>query len=144
MTDKKTVPAELRRSVRNRARCLCEYCRTPEDFSPQSFVVEHIFPRVLGGETKEENLAYSCQGCNSHKAVKTGAIDPVTEENISLFNPRTQIWREHFVWNENFTEVIGLTATGRATVEALHLNRNGLKNLRRVLYRTGQHPPMEF
>lgn len=144
MSDKKTIPAALRRLVKSRARQLCEYCRIIEDFSPQSFVIEHIFPRILGGETEEENLAYSCQGCNSHKAVKISAVDPVMEENAPLFNPRTQTWREHFVWNEDFTEIIGLTATGRATVEALHLNRRGLRNLRRVLYQTGEHPPMEF
>jgi hypothetical protein len=35
----------------------------------------------------------------------------------------------------------GLTATGRATVAALQLNRPGVVNLREALYRIGQHPP---
>jgi len=38
-----------------------------------------------------------------------------------LFHPRLDIWNEHFVWNE--VVLIGLTARGRATVEALDLNR---------------------
>jgi hypothetical protein len=36
--------------------------------------------------------------------------------------------------------IIGRTATGRATVEALHLNRPELVNLRRVLRAAGEHP----
>jgi hypothetical protein len=38
---------------------------------------------------------------------------------------------------------IGLTPTGRATVERLQLNREGVVNLRRVLRTIGQHPPMD-
>ena len=42
-------------------------------------------------------------------------------------------WEEHFIWDERFTSVVGKTAIGRATIEALHLNRRPLKNLRRAL-----------
>jgi hypothetical protein len=38
-------------------------------------------------------------------------------------------------------ERAGLTPTGRASIEALHLNRLGLLNLRRLLYTIGEHPP---
>jgi len=37
--------------------------------------------------------------------------------------------------------IIGLTPSGRATVEALDLNRSSLINLRRVLRASGEHPP---
>jgi hypothetical protein len=37
--------------------------------------------------------------------------------------------------------IIGRTATGRATIEALHLNRPELLNLRRALRAVGAHPP---
>lgn len=40
-----------------------------------------------------------------------------------------------------YTLIIGLTPTGRATVEALQLNHSALQNLRTVLYLVGQHPP---
>jgi hypothetical protein len=39
--------------------------------------------------------------------------------------------------------VIGLTPTGRATVNELNLNRSGLINLRRVLFACGEHPPSD-
>jgi len=138
------VTAELRRLVTERAQNCCEYCRALADFSPQSFSVEHILPVYADGETVSENLALSCQGCNNHKATKTTAIDPATGEPVSLFHPRLQKWSEHFVWNESYTEIIGITATGRATVIELQLNRRGLVNLRRVLYLAGEHPPEDL
>ncbi len=47
----------------------------------------------------------------------------------------------HFAWSADFSLIIGLTPTGRATVEALQLNREGVVNLRRALYALGEHPP---
>lgn len=44
---------------------------------------------------------------------------------------------------EKYTLVIGRTPTGRATVEKLQLNREGVVNLRRLLVTMGQHPPEE-
>ncbi|MDX2239899.1 MAG: hypothetical protein NW224_04365 [Leptolyngbyaceae cyanobacterium bins.302] len=68
-------------------------------------------------------------------------MDPVTEQKVPLFHPRQQQWQEHFTWNSGFTLVVGLTPTGRATVEELQINRIGLVNLRRALFAFGQHPP---
>jgi hypothetical protein len=48
-----------------------------------------------------------------------------------------------FGWSDDFTLIVGLTPIGRATVEALQLNREGLVNLRQVLYAMGIHPPPE-
>ena len=39
-------------------------------------------------------------------------------------------------------ELIGLTATGRATIATLQLNRAQVVNLRRVLSVVGKHPPV--
>lgn len=39
-------------------------------------------------------------------------------------------------------QIIGLTPTGRATVEALRLNRPEVVNLRRLLFAHGEHPPV--
>lgn len=93
--------------------------------------------------TIAENLAQSCQGCNGHKAARTSSTDPVTGILVPLFNPREQRWDEHFSWSEDYLQITGLTPIGRATVEALQLNREGLVNMRRVLYAVGEHPPQE-
>ena len=45
---------------------------------------------------------------------------------MSLFNPRIDIWAEHFSWNDDTTKIIGMTAIGRCTVKELKLNREKL------------------
>ena len=140
MSDKH-IPAELRRLVAERARQCCEYCCTQEQYSADSFTVDHILPRSLSGPTTAENLALCCQGCNQHKATRIIAPEPITGSPSSFFHPRQHRWDDHFAWNEDFTLILGLTPIGRVTIDMLHLNRPGLINLRRVLYAIGEHPP---
>ncbi|PYS53428.1 MAG: HNH endonuclease, partial [Acidobacteria bacterium] len=85
----------------------------------------------------------SCQGCNGHKYTKQQVTDPITGLVVPLFHPRRDRWNEHFAWSVDTTVIVGLTPTGRATVEALHLNRIELANLREVLYDAQEHPPTE-
>ena len=127
-----------------RAGATCEYCRSPDAFSPQSFAAEHIIPRSGGGLTKLENLAWSCQGCNAHKYNKTEGWDAAAGRKVATFHPRLQLWREHFVWGFDATIILGTTPSGRATVEELKLNRPTVVNLRRVLVSVGLHPPDEM
>lgn len=133
----------MRRIVAERALGYCEYCRCPSQFATESYTVEHIKPRHAGGETILENLAWSCLGCNAHKHTKTQGFDRETEERVALYHPRQQIWRKHFKWNGDFTQAIGKTPCGRVTIEALHLNRSGVVNLRRLLVAAGLHPPAD-
>jgi hypothetical protein len=49
-------------------------------------------------------------------------------------------WDDHFAWSDNYEETIPLTAIGRVTVRELQLNRQGVRNLRRVLFAMGEHP----
>jgi hypothetical protein len=137
----KHIPAELRRLVVDRGQHCCEYCRTQARYSADSFTVDHIIPRSLGGLTTADNLALCCHGCNQHKSKRTAASDPVTDALVRLFHPRQQRWEAHFAWNDDFILMLGLTPTGRVTIAALQLNRPGLVNLRRVLYAIGEHPP---
>ncbi len=90
-----------------------------------------------------DNLALACQGCNNHKYTKTKGRNPVSGKIVPLYHPRHQRWQDHFTWDEDFILIVGLSSTGWATVEALQLNREGLVNLRRVLYAMGEHPPAE-
>jgi 5-methylcytosine-specific restriction endonuclease McrA len=85
------ISEALRQLVTRRARGCCEYCRSQEAYATERFSVEHIQPRALGGLTVAENLALACQGCNGHKAAKTTAADPETNEMTVLFHPRQNI-----------------------------------------------------
>jgi hypothetical protein len=137
------ITNDLRRLVFTRARDACEYCRSLLRFSMQPFAVEHVLPTVRGGSSHGDNLALSCQGCNNHKYTKTHGRDPVSGALVPLFHPRHQRWRDHFAWGEDASLIIGLSAQGRATVDALALNRPGLVALRRLLGAAGEHPPPE-
>ena len=132
---------KLKNIIFEQANGLCEYCKSPANISSQPFVIEHIIPKSKKGETTEENLAFSCQGCNNHKYNKTQSIDVLSGETTSLFNPRKQKWNDNFIWSDNTLEIIGITATGRITVNELKLNRKELQNLRELLFNAGKHPP---
>ena len=135
------VSIQIKRHVIERAQGCCEYCRNQIRFTNQSFSIEHIFPKVLGGKTTLKNLALSCQSCNNHKYNKIVGQDSVTDEEVPLFHPREQQWEDHFAWNDDCSLIIGLTPTGRATIATLLLNKSGLVNLRRILFALGEHPP---
>jgi HNH endonuclease len=135
------VPVALKQLVFNRANGLCEYCRSQARFAIDPLVIDHIQPVSRGGKTIAENLALSCQTCNNYKYTKTEALDPVTNQSVSLFHPRKMLWEEHFTWNEDVTQAIGITPVGRATIALLQINRDGVVNMRRVLAIMGYHPP---
>jgi hypothetical protein len=135
------ISKSMRQAVTDRAKGCCEYCVGQQDYSMDTFSIEHTWPRSKGGTNAFDNLALSCQGCNSCKHTYTEAIDPETNQTAPLYNPRQDQWQQHFTWSEDYTLILGLTPTGRATVELLQLNRLGNQNLRQVLYLTGYHPP---
>lgn len=103
--------------------------------------MEHIIPRALNGSTDESNLALACQDCNNYKRTSISALDSESGEIVLLFHPRRDAWNDHFTWISDFTVVLGFTPTGRATVQALRLNRRSLVRVRRVLRTAGLHPP---
>jgi 5-methylcytosine-specific restriction endonuclease McrA len=137
----KAIPRSLRKLVRDRAGNRCEYWRHPASYSCAAFACEHVHPRARGAGNTMAELAWACPSCNSHKYDKTHARDTRSGRVVPLFNPRGQRWSRHFAWSEDFLLVLGRTATGRATVQALCLNRLEAVNLRRALAAIGEHPP---
>jgi hypothetical protein len=105
--------------------------------------IDHIIPESLGGITEEENLWLACSLCNDHKSNRIIAEDPVTEATVRLFDPRRQIWTDHFCWTEEGDKIIGLTPVGRATIVALQLNRPVLVKARQLWVTAGWHPPVQ-
>lgn len=135
------IPVEIRRQVDLRAHSCCEYCKSSRNYAAHTFHVEHVIPISAGGDQISlDNLALACANCNGSKATKATAVDPVGKATVTLFNPRAQQWQDHFIWSEDFSEVMGKTPTGRATVDALRLNRKEVVNLRQVLRKVGLHP----
>src|SRR5258708_5281869 len=110
------IPREMRERVAAQARHRCGYCLTAEAIVGTPMEVDHLIPEALGGLTEEGNLWLACSLCNDHKSDRVAALDPVTGEVVRLFNPRRQVWTEHFRWTEEGDCILGLTPVGRATV----------------------------
>jgi hypothetical protein len=116
------ISGKLREAVAQRADFCCEYCKRPQLYTGMPHEIDHIVPESKGGKSTSDNLALACRLCNSFKQDAQTGIDPDTGNKEPLFNPRTQIWSEHFQWSEDYTQILGITPTGRATVQRLQLN----------------------
>lgn len=138
---RKWLSRNLQLQVRKRAHGCCEYCLCQEAYATENFSIDPIIPSAAGGDSAEDNLALACQGCNGSKYDKIRAIDLATGQTAPLYHPRKDNWHEHFTWNSDCTLLVGLTSTGRITVEELGLHREGVINLRQVMSLAGKHPP---
>jgi hypothetical protein len=134
-----TIPASLRRLVIQRADNRCEYCSISQVGQVATFHIDHIIPVVAGGVTTSENLALACVSCSLRKGARQELEDSQTGEIVTVFNPRQQTWKENFRFVG--VKVVGLTATGRAMVEALDLNRATMLAIRAEEELLGRHPP---
>jgi hypothetical protein len=136
MTD--YVPAAIRRQVYARAQGKCEYCLLPQATVAHPHESDHIVPVQHGGETTAENLALACMRCNRHKGPNVGSYDPAGGQLVAFFNPRTQMWREHFGLDGG--QIVPLTAAGRVTVKILQLNDPRRVAEREALIKIGLYP----
>ena len=135
------IPPGLRRLVIQRAAGRCEYCGLSQEGQEATFHIDHVIPVTAGGQTVAENLALACVSCSLRKAARQTAIDPQSGKEVALYNPRRDTWREHFRWEDVY--LVGLTATGRATIEALDMNRVLILAIREEEAALGRHPSPE-
>lgn len=135
------ISVVTRRNVRRDAKNRCGYCQSHQQYLLSRLEVEHIIPSSKGGSDDESNLWLACRRCNNHKSAKIDAVDPTSGQRVALFNPRMQTWSDHFRWSDSGTYVIGLTSTGRATINALELNESHAVAVRRNWVQVGWHPP---
>jgi len=118
----------LRLRVELRAGSCCEYCHALQEVCGYTFHLEHIKPKSGGGSSAMGNLALACDPCNKAKSKYTVAIDPQTGRVERLFNPRRDVWMDHFSVSTNLLILEGISPIGRATVK--HLKMNGPLRLR--------------
>ena len=130
------MEASLRELVRRRATHRCEYCHLPQAAAPfLTFHIEHIRARQHGGDDDSSNLALACPDCNAHKGPNLTSVDPETEQVVALFNPRQDIWSDHFSFEGPM--IIARTPTGRATVRLLSMNGPTRVEIRERLQEAG-------
>jgi hypothetical protein len=130
----------MREAVRLRANDRCEYCQLPVEASADGLVLDHVIRSCAGGESALANLAWSCPSCNARKRASTHAVDPASKVLTRSFDPRNERWRDHFAWTSDLMRIEPLTATGRATVGMLDLNRQQILWLRGMMLRVGLSP----
>lgn len=133
------IPSSLRQQVIQRANSRCEYCGISQVGQVATFHIDHVVPSVAGGTTTADNLALACVSCSLRKGARQKIEDPMTGNAVKVFHPRQQSWKDHFSWRG--VEIVGLTATGRATVSALDLNRPTMLAIRAEEELLGRHPP---
>jgi hypothetical protein len=138
------IPADVELRVRSAARHRCGYCLSPQHLVMARLEIEHILPLARGGSDDESSIWLACPLCNGHKSAKIDAVDPASGVRVPLFNPRTQVWHEHFAWTDDGLRIEGLTPIGRATVIALHLSDDpDAITVRSYWVLAGWHPPAD-
>lgn len=127
------VPPSFHQRIREAARDRCGYCLSSQQYVMGKLEVEHVTPRARGGSGEESNLWLSCSLCNRYKGSQITGVDSLSGVTVELFNPRTQVWGEHFRWSPDGTRILGVTPIGRVTVEVLRLNNDLAVEVRRQL-----------
>ena len=133
------IPVALTRQVIERAGNRCEYCGLSQLGQEATFHVDHVQPLAAGGTTVLENLALACVSCSLRKGARQTGNDPESQQQAPLFNPRTERWADHMTWDG--VRAVGLTPTGRATIDMLEMNRALILAIREEEAERGRHPP---
>lgn len=115
------MDAATRRLVEQRAAFRCEYCRLSQGAAAFfRFHIDHVTASQQARDESIANLALACPHCDFRKGPNLASLDPFSGQLTVLFNPRRDVWEEHFQLIAN--EVVGLTPAGRATVRLLGMN----------------------
>ena len=130
------ISAELRLTVADRAKQLCEDCLIAEADSFYGCEVDHIISLKHGGSSHPNNLAYACALCNRSKGSDVGSI-AMSGEFTRFFNPRRDRWAEHF--RLEGATIQPLTAIGEVTARIFGFNESGRLHEREEMIRFGKY-----
>ena len=92
----------------------------PRKLALFEFHIDHIKSQKHGGATNLKNLAYACGFCNVFKGTDLGTTLKDKMEIVRFFNPRTDIWQEHFEVIEG--QILGVSDIGKATEKIFQFN----------------------
>jgi len=135
--------AKFRRNlVKQRARMRCEYCQLAQEFTVLPHQIDHVRATKYHGPNTMENTCFACAHCNGAKGSNVAGFDPETGILVPLFNPRADVWNEHFRWQAGI--LIGHSPIARATIDVLRINDPDCVEQREELIQAGLFPPAVF
>lgn len=133
------IPGRMRSEVRLRSDGLCEYCLLRELDLGRTFHLDHVIAEKHSGPTDDHNLSNCCPDCNRRKGSDIATI--VDGEVVRLFNPRIDVWSEHFHIDGAF--IRARSPIGQGTIRLLGLNDRYRLAIRRALIAEGRFPSPE-
>ena len=131
------ISAELRQTIADRAKQLCEYCLIAEAETFYGCQVDHIISLKHGGSSDPDNLAYACAPCNRAKGTDLASVS-ASGEVTRFFNPRTDRWAKHF--RLEGASIQPLTTIGEVTARILGFNDGARLHERDQMIRFGKYP----
>jgi len=128
----------LRQLVIDRSDHLCEYCLIHDDDTVLGCAIDHIISLKHGGPNTADNLAYACVFCNRYKGSDVGSMIWETQEFVRFYNPRRDLWSEHFQLDG--VTIAALSSIGEVTARILGFNDRERLLERQVLIDRGRYP----
>jgi len=129
------ISAELRQTIADRAHQLCEYCLIAEADTFYGCEVDHVISLKHGGSSESDNLAYACALCNRAKGSDVGSIAS-SGEFTRFFNPRTDVWSQHFLLEG--AAIRSITPIGEVTARIFGFNDGARLHEREEMIRFGK------
>jgi HNH endonuclease len=114
------ISDSLKKRVIQRANGRCEYCLMGNDVSFIPHQIDHIISLKHEGLTSFDNLAYACFSCNNNKGSDVGTMLLPNKIFIRFFNPRIDIWIEHFELENGV--IYAQSDIAKATIKLLKMN----------------------
>ncbi len=130
------IPETTRKKVRHRAKNCCEYCLIDESVVFLSHEIDHIISTKHGGINHINNLALAFSLCNRSKGTDLGSL--YEGHLIRFYNPRIDIWAEHFRLDDAFIQP--LTPIGEVTVKIFGINTVDRIIERQIYIEAGKYP----
>ena len=130
------VDEASRRLVVERAARRCEYCLVHEDSAGFPHQIDHIISRKHGGSSGIGNLAYACVLCDRYKGSDIASVDR-SGNPVRFFDPRRDLWDEHFKLNGPVIQP--MTPVGEVTARVLRLNTSERVIERQLWQALGQY-----
>jgi hypothetical protein len=132
------ISVQLRRLVVERAGSICEYCLIASVDRSSGCQVDYIISVKHGGDTTPDNLCYACTFCNLQKGTDLGSINWRNGELVRFFNPRRDLWREHFQLDGAIIQTT--TDIGEVTARILDFNDPDRILERQILIENDRYP----